>query len=448
MSRCILRFGAKPGEFEVIAGPRDVDLVRQAPGLRHDHRTGVWRGKAKWSTALILRAAFGEELDVDPAVYEWGQQVVSAENLAFHLKAGTYRPTLSTQAWSENLHDFQVDSVALMSEMEHVLNGDEMGAGKTVQAAVALKRLAFLSRESLPALIVCTTSMQDKWAEEVTKWVPGVEAVVVRGTAAKRRKILEDARAYAPGSPGDGIVLVMTWGALRTHTRLAGYGSIHLKRCVACDPRDGDPLLKEAACEVHPRELNGGWVRTVIADEAHKAKDPKAKQTRALWAVGQAATYRWPMTGTPVASNGEDLWALLHFVDPEAWPGKTAFVDRYLVSSSLSVVPPGVRVQPGDQARTGPPHGAVLHLPPQVRGARLAAAGGLLGAPGRDGAEAGQGVRLDGRPHARPLRGRHPRGAGPAGEVDTPASDRLRSADPGGGRGGRAPGRCAGRTVV
>lgn len=327
MSRCSLTFDDR-GEFIVRAGPRDTDLVREIGGLRHDSRAGYWRGPAIWGTALKLRATFGEELEVSPEVDEWGWAQVQKERTAHHLKAGTYRSGLSTFEWAENLLDFQVDSVALMSEMNTVLNADEMGAGKTVQAAVALKRAGV---DSLPALIICTSSMLDTWAQEVEKWCPGVEVVVVRGSAAKRRKLIEE--AHYLGTP---VVLVMTWGALRTHTRLAGYGSISLKRCTTCDPRDGDPLLKESGCEVHKRELNGGWIRTVIADEAHKAKDPKAKQTRALWAVGQEADNRWPLTGTPIASQEEDLWALLHFVDPQAWPSKTHFINRYTISTSGS----------------------------------------------------------------------------------------------------------------
>jgi hypothetical protein len=53
VSRCTLRFGAKPGSFEVTVGPRDVDLVRQIPGLRHDHRTGLWRGKVRGARPFV-----------------------------------------------------------------------------------------------------------------------------------------------------------------------------------------------------------------------------------------------------------------------------------------------------------------------------------------------------------------------------------------------------------
>jgi len=92
-------------------------------------------------------------------------------------------------------------------------------------------------------------------------------------------------------------VAIINWEALRLHSRMEGYGNMRLKRC----PEHGgaDPKVKPTACEAHPKELNEIEWGAVIADEAHKAKNPKAKQTRSLWAIAKNAPYRYAATGTP-----------------------------------------------------------------------------------------------------------------------------------------------------
>lgn len=325
MSRCLL--GMRDGKFIAVAGPRDTDLMRQVATLKHSSKTGEWSGPARWNTCLQLRALFGEDLTLSDEVYSWGDRQVYRENYIHALKDGRYRPLHEEQAaeWSDQLMGFQLDSVPQMADIGLVANCDVMGAGKTVQVARAMRKLYMEEQDVLPALVICTNSMQDKWAEELEKWFPECDPIVVRGTAAKRRKLIEDAHQTTGSAP----VLIITWGSLRGHTRLAGYGSIALKRCRDCDPKVGDPDLKVTSCETHPGELNGGWIRTVIADEAHKAINPKAKQTRALWAVGREAHNRYPMTGTPVRNTPEDFWSILHFTDHEAWPSRSKFIDRY-----------------------------------------------------------------------------------------------------------------------
>jgi SNF2 family DNA or RNA helicase len=67
---------------------------------------------------------------------------------------------------------------------------------------------------------------------------------------------------------------------------------------------------------------------TVIADEAHRIKDPKSQQTRALKAAAGDAEFRFAMTGTPIANDVVDLWSILNFIDPVEWPSKTRWIDR------------------------------------------------------------------------------------------------------------------------
>ena len=68
--------------------------------------------------------------------------------------------------------------------------------------------------------------------------------------------------------------------------------------------------------------------KAVVADEIHRSKEPKSKQSRALWAATGDADVRMALTGTPIANNVLDLWAILHWLSPEEWPSKTRWIDR------------------------------------------------------------------------------------------------------------------------
>ncbi len=90
--------------------------------------------------------------------------------------------------------------------------------------------------------------------------------------------------------------------------------------------------MSATKCEVHERELNKIPFNFVVADEAHRAKDAKSKQTRALWAATGDAEYRYGLTGTPIANDASELWPLLHWLDPHEWPTKTDWLDRYVIT--------------------------------------------------------------------------------------------------------------------
>jgi SNF2 family DNA or RNA helicase len=146
---------------------------------------------------------------------------------------------------------------------------------------------------------------------------------VIKGTATQRRKQFEE----------EADVYVINWESLRSHSRLSSYGSIALARCSACGGLDD--RVTETRCEVHQRELNKIDFKAVIADEMHRSKDPKSKQSRALWAATGDADIRYALTGTPIANNVLDMWAILHWLSPEEWPSKTKWIDR-MVNTMLN----------------------------------------------------------------------------------------------------------------
>jgi SNF2 family DNA or RNA helicase len=214
------------------------------------------------------------------------------------------------------LFPHQRAGVKFLATARRALLADEPGLGKTAQAIRALKTLQEGNEAVFPALVVCPNTLKKNWQREFTKWWPEVKVQVIKGTATQRRKQFEE----------EADVYVINWESLRSHSRLAPYGSVALARCSACGGHDD--RVTEARCEVHQRELNIMDFKAVIADEMHRSKEPKSKQTRALWAASGNADIRFALTGTPVANNVLDMWSILHWLSPDEWPSKTRWIDR------------------------------------------------------------------------------------------------------------------------
>jgi SNF2 family DNA or RNA helicase len=160
--------------------------------------------------------------------------------------------------------------------------------------------------------------MKKTWEREFQQWWPGITCSIIKGSAAVRRKAFQ--------TPAH--VYIINWESLRSHSRLAPYGSVALKKCR--DHGGEDPKLRETSCQVHPKELNKFKFGAVIADEIHRAKDPKSQQTRALWGASGDAPIRVALTGTPIANDVTDLWPILHWLDEKEWPTKTRWIDRFV----------------------------------------------------------------------------------------------------------------------
>lgn len=360
---------------------RDKDLIRACPGARYDTTNHVWRVPLTWAGCITLLGLFRERFEVGPALSAWWNDY----RTNFVLPALDMRVAIDAEG-DADLYPFQRAGVKWMDHTKRSILTDEMGTGKTVQTIRSM--VAALRNSGInpfPALIVPPNSMKVTWVNEFNKWWPGVKCVYLDGGRQARLKAIESVKN------GEAHVLIANWDALRHHSRLAPYGSIRLKRCVECDPSLRDlvnvaqldmekaqrelddydlgvekngldtndpgvidgrtPLVEllaqetdrykkefrkhqQKSCERCARELNEIKWTTIIPDEAHRMKDPKSKQTRALWALRTPETViRHPLTGTPIADAPQDFWSLLHFIDPDAWPNRGKYIDRWCLTT-------------------------------------------------------------------------------------------------------------------
>jgi hypothetical protein len=180
----------------------------------------------------------------------------------------------------------QIDGVRWMAARSSFILADDMGLGKTLQAlttfAVDVEQ-GYAKR----MLAVVPVTLKDNWREEVENFTTFI-ATVVNGTAKKRSQQIAEFAADPD-----------------THILIVNYEQV----------------------KPHLDELNAIGFDVVVYDEAHMMKNPKAARTKA--AQGIVAGRHFCLTGSPMLNQVNELWSLLHRVDPIRYPKYWSFVNRY-----------------------------------------------------------------------------------------------------------------------
>lgn len=335
------------GKIALTVPPTYNEMVRQLPGSRFVKNE--WTLPVSWAGAKQLRATFGDLLTVGPEFTAWANAYVERRSTIQAIQDRQVVYDLDAR-----LYDFQRTGSSWLVSVGRGLLADEPRMGKTPQVLVALRTLG---AGALPALAVVPNSVKWTWAAEAEIWAPELSVQVIGGTAPQKRKQFD--------TPAD--LYIINWEAIRNHTRLAAYGSIEMSES-----------------DRTPGELDALGLVTVIADEAHRMVDPKAKQTRAMWNLMWQATYRWGMTGTPVVNRPDDVWSIMHGIAPEEYPdGKSKWVERYCVAGQGRFGWEVFGLKPETSAefheilrprflrRTRAEVGSAPQLPPQIRWVEL-----------------------------------------------------------------------------
>lgn len=199
----------------------------------------------------------------------------------------------------DQLFSSQREDAWKLAHQDAQLVFSEMRTGKTPTVLAALEEIG---DRAYPAVVVCPNILRRQWAEEAARWAPGRSVQIIEGSVSVRRQQFNKSAD----------IYIIGYSLVAKHSSLKKYGSIS--------------MTDE---EKRPKELNALQPVSVIVDEAHKIKDRRAVQTRAIKAVGSGATYKWALTGTPIANSPMDLWSLLNFSYPDLFNSFSAFYDRY-----------------------------------------------------------------------------------------------------------------------
>ncbi len=184
---------------------------------------------------------------------------------------------------------FQDEDVRKLVDRRSILIANEMGTGKTYEAIA----LDLMRRSTKPegvqarTLVVAPlTILQSTWEDHFAELAPHLRTIVINPK--ERRHFLEALKG------NDHDVFILHWDVLRIIE---------------------DELRKTI------------WFH-IIADEAHRAKNRNAQQTRSLKKLRSA--WRTAMTGTPVMNKPQDLWSILNWLYRDQWSSFWKFYRYYV----------------------------------------------------------------------------------------------------------------------
>jgi hypothetical protein len=286
-------------EFRELAAA-SVPLVRLGGEWRTLSRKALLRARSIAQVALhgsalpaltALGAVLGGASEVRGLTVEVSEPVGGGlAQLAARLRSPALRePADPAPGFHGTLRPYQHVGLGWLVRMRELgmgaLLADDMGLGKTVQLIAYL--LDHSDRDERPALIVAPTSVLGNWQRELQRFAPEIRSRIHHGP--ERTSSIAELQEYD---------VVLTSYALL--------------------PRDRSLLRR------------GEW-RALVLDEAQAVKNPltRAAQTARTLTAG----HRVALTGTPVENRLDELWSIMHILNPGLLGTRTAF--RRLVASPI-----------------------------------------------------------------------------------------------------------------
>ena len=206
---------------------------------------------------------------------------------------------------SLEFYPHQVDGVRELARMGSGILADEMGLGKSIQALTVFA-VDVQANWATRLLIVAPATLKGNWYAEIKEHTL-FDHVVVLGSS--------------PDADG-------RWKNLPPKKRDEQMAQF-AERATAFPSEPCIMIANYELIEKHVDALNALNFDVVIYDEAHSMKNPRAKRTKACMKL--KGKRHVPLTGSPMLNHVNELWALLHRVDPKGYPNYYVFQSRYCV---------------------------------------------------------------------------------------------------------------------
>ena len=193
-----------------------------------------------------------------------------------------------------DLREYQTEDAAFLTSLPCSACFNEQRTGKT-PTALETVRLRGLIDERI--LIITTASSVLQWQEEYIRWLnrPCLACV---GTLKQKEKIIDN---WTHG-------LVISIDSFKTTA-------------------NSDGLIKPIL-DRKPMQI--------ILDEAHKIKNPKSANAKALFKTNHVP-YRLALTGTPAPGKPYDVYSILRFLFPDDFKGYWKFLEEYFIIEDQSI---------------------------------------------------------------------------------------------------------------
>ena len=191
---------------------------------------------------------------------------------------------------------------------------DEMGLGKTVQTVTFVNYLYSKYHQRGPFLIVAPLSTLGHWQREFRAW-SDMNVIVYHGSASSRERIIAEEFEW--------LWTDSSHPRAKTGKDLQKLNKNNFKFNVM--------ITTPQIVNQDHKQLNASQIlwNAIIVDEAHSLKSSKSLFYRTLLTFKNAYTHTVLLTGTPIQNNMEELWCLLHFMDPEKFNDQENFLKRF-----------------------------------------------------------------------------------------------------------------------
>jgi len=266
------------GKLALKCDFEEKEIAKSVPGWKWNPTMKVWEYPMEADIVRQLQNAFNGDVKVTKQVREQLERVQQRRQELLQVK--TKDDATVGVDFADKLRNYQRTGAAFLQKAGRAILADDMGTGKTLQAITACE-----ARGDQKVLIICPNTLKDTWKQEIEKWA-GQEAIVVDGPKKKREQAIKQFEA------GEAKYLIINYESARLHDELAQID----------------------------------W-ETNILDEAHKIKNRKAQQTKAVKQYKADRVYL--LTGTPMLNRAWELWSLLNRLYPKKFTSFWRFAERY-----------------------------------------------------------------------------------------------------------------------
>eukprot|EP01054_Gregarina_sp_Poly1_P005207 Gregarina_sp_Poly_1__5206@NODE_275_length_10210_cov_177_124618_g240_i0_p1_GENE_NODE_275_length_10210_cov_177_124618_g240_i0NODE_275_length_10210_cov_177_124618_g240_i0_p1_ORF_typecomplete_len1872_score305_73SNF2_N/PF00176_23/1_5e67Helicase_C/PF00271_31/3_4e22HDA23/PF11496_8/1_8e21Chromo/PF00385_24/4_6e06Chromo/PF00385_24/2_4e05ResIII/PF04851_15/1_4e13ERCC3_RAD25_C/PF16203_5/1_1e03ERCC3_RAD25_C/PF16203_5/1_1e09Cdh1_DBD_1/PF18196_1/8_8e05CHDCT2/PF08074_11/4_6e03CHDCT2/PF08074_11/0_0008CDH1_2_SANT_ len=239
---------------------------------------------------------------------------------------------LGTPEKNLTLRDYQLTGVNwIISRMKKdlsVLLADEMGLGKTAQTISVVGHMAYEEKVAGPFLIVVPQSTMDNWLSEFQTWLPNANVVLYHGNPQAREIVRREEMKVVTAAPMSRVAFD---AFIQTRSKLTNLPAQQLRMVIANRVRYRcDVIITTTSILQCPEDL--AHLRSIpwyfmAVDEAHQLKNRESKRFKELCQF--RPRYKLLLSGTPLHNNLEELWSLLHFMNPTLYHSLQQFQQTY-----------------------------------------------------------------------------------------------------------------------
>uniref|UniRef100_A0A452IKE3 Uncharacterized protein n=1 Tax=Gopherus agassizii TaxID=38772 RepID=A0A452IKE3_9SAUR len=307
----VKRFKAKQGQNKFLSelfNPDyvEVDRIMDFSRSTDDNGEPVTHYLVKWCSLPYEDSTWELKQDIDQAKIEEFEKLMSREPQMERVErppADDWKKSENSREYKNNnkLREYQLEGVNWLLfnwyNTRNCILADEMGLGKTIQSITFLYEI-YLKGIHGPFLVIAPLSTIPNWEREFRTWTE-LNVVVYHGSQASRRTI-QLYEMYFKDPQGRVIK-----GSYKFHAIITTFEMI-LTDC--------------------PELRNIPW-RCVVIDEAHRLKNRNCKLLEGLKMMD--LEHKVLLTGTPLQNTVEELFSLLHFLEPGRFPSETTFMQEF-----------------------------------------------------------------------------------------------------------------------